>query len=299
LIRQMRALLDHYDDRMMVGEIYLPFKELVKYYGAKLDECHLPFNFHLILASQGWANPGGWSAQKIRRLVEDYEAALPAGGWPNWVIGNHDQHRVASRVGAAQARVASMLLLTLRGTPTYYYGDEIGMENVAIPPEFVQDPPAVNQPELAGIVGRDPERTPMQWDAGPNAGFAAPGVRTWLPPAPDYPARNVAEESRDPTSMLSFFRALTRLRRAEPALNRGDYASLESGCDDVFSYLRTAEGSGRFLVALNFGAAEQTLDLSAAAPRAEVVLSTGMMRSGLVELKGLKLGPNEGLVLRM
>ena len=169
LIRRMRALLDEYDERMMVGEIYLPNEELMTYYGAAVDECHLPFNFQLIHAP--------WKAQAVRRLVDEYEAALPAGAWPNWVLGNHDQHRLATRVGPDQARVANMLLLTLRGTPTCYYGDEIGMENVPIPPEMVQDPPAVNQPEIADIVGRDPERTPMQWDDSPNAGFAAAGVQ--------------------------------------------------------------------------------------------------------------------------
>ena len=101
-----------------------------------------------------------------RELIADYEAALPAGGWPNWVLGNHDQPRIASRVGPAQARVAAMLLLTLRGTPTLYYGDEIGMHAVAIAPDQVQDPFEKNVPGLG--VGRDGCRTPMQWDAAPT-----------------------------------------------------------------------------------------------------------------------------------
>ena len=159
----------------------------------------------------------------MRQLVDQYEAALPPGAWPNWVLGNHDQHRIATRIGAAQVRVATLLLLTLRGTPTCYYGDEIGMADVPIPPEFLQDPQAVNQPEIAHIVGRDPGRTPMQWDASPNAGFAPAGVRTWLPLAADYTTRNVAAQSSDPTSMLSFFRALTQLRQSSPALQIGEY----------------------------------------------------------------------------
>ena len=163
----MRAVLDSYDDRMMVGEIYMPNQDLMTYYGANHDECHMPFNFQLIRAP--------WDASTVRRLVDQYEKDLPVHAWPNWVLGNHDQHRLATRVGAAQARVATMLLLTLRGTPTCYYGDELGMENVPIPPEFVQDPAARNQPEVAHLVGRDPERTPMQWDGSPNAGFAAAG----------------------------------------------------------------------------------------------------------------------------
>ncbi|RMF04801.1 MAG: alpha-amylase, partial [Chloroflexi bacterium] len=206
IIRQMRAVLDEYDDRMMVGETFLPFPELMKYYGKNLDECHLPFNFHLIARGE-FHQSTPWRADVIRQIVEEYEAALPPGGWPNWVLGNHDVPRVATRAGQAQARVAAMLLLTLRGTPTCYYGDELGMENVKIPPEFVQDPPAVNQPEIADLVGRDPVRTPMQWDDGPNAGFTAAGVQPWLPLAPDARTRNVAVQSAQPDSMLNLFRA--------------------------------------------------------------------------------------------
>jgi alpha-glucosidase len=291
IIRRMRAMLDEYDERMMVGEIYLPNEELVKYYGQDLDECHLPFNFQLLQLD--------WNGQVVRQAVDAYEAALPVGGWPNWVLGNHDRHRVASRVGRAQARVANMLLLTLRGTPTTYYGEEIGMENVPIPPEFVQDPPALNQPEIAHVVGRDPERTPMQWDSSPNAGFAAAGVTPWLPVAGDYAERNVAQQERDPTSMLSLYRALARLRRAEPALHAGDYTSLDVGVGDVFVYLRTAPGADRFLVVLNFGAEPHTLDLGYVAHTATVAVSTDLVRQGRVELESLPIGPDEGLVLRL
>jgi len=291
IIRQMRAVLDEYDERMMVGEIYLPNEELVKYYGRNYDECHLPFNFKLVELD--------WQAQVVRQAVDAYEAALPAGGWPNWVLGNHDRHRVASRVGLAQARVANMLLLTLRGTPTTYYGEEIGMENVPIPPEFVRDPEAVNQPEIAHIVGRDPERTPMQWDSSPNAGFTAAGVTPWLPVAGDYAERNVAQQEKDPTSTLNLYRALTRLRRAEPALHVGDYASLDAGADDVFAYLRTASGSDRFLIVLSFGTSAFTLDLSHLGQRAMVAVATDMLRHGTVDLASLSLGANEGLVLRL
>src|SRR5215211_3467911 len=200
LIGGMRRLLDSYEDRMMVGETYLPNDELMKYYGTTdMLECHLPFNFQLILAK--WIAPG------VRKMVDDYEAVLPGDAWPNWVLGNHDQHRLATRVGASQARVANMLLLTLRGTPTCYYGDELGMEDVLIPPEKIQDPPAVNQPEIAHIVGRDPERTPMQWDASPNAGFSSPDVKDlWLPLASDYQEVNVESQLNDPYSMLNFYR---------------------------------------------------------------------------------------------
>jgi len=173
------------------------------------------------------------------------------------------------------------------------------MENVPIPPEFIQDPPAVNQPDIAHLVGRDPERTPMQWDTSPNAGFSAEGVQTWLPVAGDYAIRNVATQEKEPTSPLNLYKALATLRYTEPALGIGDYASVDAGSDDVFAYTRTAPNAGKFLVALNFVDAAQMLDLSAVAATATIAVATGMVRSGTVDLYNLQLGPNEGLVLRL
>lgn len=291
LIRHMRAVLNEYDERMMVGEIYLPNEDLVKYYGQNHDECHLPFNFQLILLP--------WQAATVREAVDEYEASLPEEAWPNWVLGNHDQHRIASRAGIAQVRVATMLLLTLRGTPTCYYGDEIGMENVPIPAELVKDPPAVNQPELAHVVGRDPERTPMQWDNSPNAGFTTAGVTPWLPLADNYRERNVAKQSQDPTSMLSLYQALTTLRQSELALNVGDYQAVDVGIADVFAYIRSAPGVARFLIVLNFADRTHTLDVSRVAQAATIAIATDMVRIGLVDVSNLKLHPNEGLVLRL
>ena len=162
VIAEMRRVIDEFDDRVLIGEIYLPLQRLVAYYGNDLAGAHLPFNFALLSTL--------WSARSIEKIIADYEAALPPGAWPNWVLGNHDRPRVASRVGPEQARVAAMLLLTLRGTPTLYYGDEIGMHQVAIAPEQVRDPFEKNVPGIG--VGRDGCRTPMQWDATPHAGFS-------------------------------------------------------------------------------------------------------------------------------
>jgi alpha-glucosidase len=265
--------------------------DLRAYYGAQLDECHLPFNFHLISLD--------WNARLVREFVDAYDAILPPGAWPNWVIGNHDRHRVATRLGAAQARVANMLLLTLRGTPTTYYGEEIGMKDGEVPAEYVQDPWALKQPEIAHIIGRDPARTPMQWDDSPNAGFAAPGARTWLPVAGNYARCNVALQSQDPTSMLSLYRALTQLRRAEPSLAFGDYQSLDAGVEDVFAYVRRAPNAAPFLVVLNFSGEERIIDLSRAAVRATIAVSTDMRSDGDVQLGQLVLSANQGLVLRL
>ena len=292
LIHKMRLVLDSYDERMMVGETYVPNHELVKYYGKpeKL-ECHLPFNFQLIRIPN-------WDATLVRQMVDDYEGALPANAWPNWVLGNHDQHRLATRVGAAQARVANMLLLTLRGTPTCYYGDEIGMEDVPIPLARVMDPPAVNQPEIAHIVGRDPERTPMQWDSSPNAGFSPEGIQTWLPVSEDYDIRNVAVQTKDPRSMLNYFRALTDLRQSEPALTIGAYLSIDTGSPNVFGYLRSYEDT-QLLIVLNFIGKAERLDLSMLRAQAKLLLSTEMGDPQVMDLGFLDIKPNEGLILQL
>lgn len=292
IIREMRKVLDSYDDRMMVGEIYLPNADLMKYYGTpEKPECHLPFNFQLIAAP--------WDAVGVRKMVDDYEAALPPDGWPNWVLGNHDRHRLATRVTPAQAPVANLMLLTLRGTPTCYYGDELGMENVPIPPEYVQDPPAVNQPEIAHIVGRDPERTPMQWDDSPNAGFSTPKAKPWLPVATNYKTVNVEGQLKEKKSFLNFFRAVMDYRKTSPALKVGSYRSFDLGSEEAqkncFVYERKADRE-HLLVALNFSGKEQKLGLPFTGT-GKILLSTNMDRSGNVELAELSLRPNEGCLI--
>ncbi|HEX7230925.1 MAG TPA: alpha-amylase family glycosyl hydrolase, partial [Candidatus Binatia bacterium] len=210
VVTRMRRLIDRYQDRVLIGEIYLPVERLVQYYGVNLSGVHVPFNFQLLLAR--------WQARDIARIIAQYETALPRGGWPNWVLGNHDRPRIASRVGPKQARVAAMLLLTLRGTPTLYYGDEIGMHDVEIPLDKVQDPFEKNVPGRG--LGRDPQRTPMQWNAARNAGFTT--GEPWLPVAKDYAEINVERERDDPSSFLSLYTQLISVRRGEPALEVGE-----------------------------------------------------------------------------
>lgn len=284
IVREMRGLLDAYDERVMIGEIYLPVPRLMHYYGESLDEAHLPFNFQLVLLP--------WDAQAIRAAVDQYEAALPEGAWPNWVLGNHDQHRIASRVGRAQSRVAQMLLLTLRGTPTCYYGDELGMVDVPVPAHLAHDP----QEHLSPGHGRDPERSPMQWDASPNAGFTSPEVAPWLPLADDYREVNVAVQRTDPHSMLALFRRLIELRRNHRALQIGGQRSLDAGSATVFAFVRELDAQ-RVLVVLNFGQAEQRLDLAAAGTTGTLLCSTQLDRSGPIELAQIALRPDEGLTI--
>jgi alpha-glucosidase len=161
------------------------------------------------------------------------------------VLGNHDTPRVASRVGPAQARVAAMLL-TLPGTPILYQGDELGLADAPIPPGQERDPVA----RLLPGRGRDPERTPMPWDAGPGAGFTT--GRPWLPLGEANRSLHVAAQREDPASMLTLHRRLLRLRRAAPALATGAYDPLDTG-GDVLAYLRTGPGGDRYLVVLNLG----------------------------------------------
>ena len=280
-IAEMRALTDRYADRVLIGEASLPIEQLMAYYGNETPGFHLPFNFHLIKTT--------WEPQAIAALIEEYERALGGGRerWPNWVLGNHDRSRVASRVGPAQARVAAMLLLTLRGTPTIYQGEEIGMEDVPIPTQAVQDPWEKNVPGLG--LGRDPERTPMQWDASEKAGFTS--GEPWLPLASDYATVNVQQQRGQDRSMLSLYRALIALRRHEPALSIGAHVKAEA-IGSVLTYRRFH--AGRWLViVLNFSDEPQLLEKAGAH---DVLLSTHLDR-GHREIDRVGLRANEGIIL--
>jgi len=284
MIAMFRRVSDSFAERVLIGELYLPIERLVTYYGVNGQGVHLPFNFHLILTP--------WQARTIAALIDQYEAALPPGGWPNWVLGNHDQHRLISRIGAAQARVAAMLLLTLRGTPTLYYGDEIGMRDVEIPPDQVQDPFEKNVPGMG--LGRDPERTPMQWGASPHAGFTT--ARPWLPVAAEYEQINVACATDDPTSILTLYRRLIRLRRAEGALAVGAYEGLPAE-GDLLAYIRS-HAARRLLVVLNLGAQPQTFELTMLR-QGRMLLSTHLDRDGESLHDRLLLRGDEGVIIEI
>ncbi|KAF0813364.1 Oligo-1,6-glucosidase [Andreprevotia sp. IGB-42] len=284
VIGKMRQLLDEYDERMMVGEIYLPVEKLVTYYGTGGDGVNLPFNFQLI------ALP--WKAEEIRAAVDHYETALPPFGWPNWVLGNHDNHRILTRIGKHQARVAAMLLLTLRGTPTMYYGDEIGMHDIDVPPELVQDPFEKKQPGKG--LGRDPERSPMQWSDEANAGFS--GAAPWLPVAPDYPSTNVAGEAAKRNSLLGLYRALLALRREQPALAIGSYRGFSTP-DGVLGFLREQDNA-RLLVLLNFTANDIPVPHHNLIS-GKVLLSSFLDRKGEQVDQAFALRAHEGVIIEV
>src|SRR5882724_1425149 len=285
IVAKFRSVVEEYNDRMLVGEIYLPVERLIAYYGASGKGAHLPFNFQLIRLP--------WKAKEIAAAVERYEALLPSYAWPNWVLGNHDKPRIATRAGAAQARVAAMLLLTLRGTPTIYYGDEIGMHDVPIPIDRVRDPFEKNVPGLG--LGRDPVRTPMQWSDGRAAGFTSGAP--WLPIAADYQNVSVSAERDDPSSMLTLYHRLIELRQSELALSVGEYSSLPAG-EDLVAYMRKS-GERRLLIVLNLGAQERRFNISELEVQASLIFSThhdrGQERLGA----GLKLRPDEGVIVEL
>jgi alpha-glucosidase len=286
IVREMRAILDQYDERVLIGELYLSIAQLMPYYGEQLDEAHLPFNFQFVTLPN-------WEAKTIRRVVNDYEAALPQGAWPNWVLGNHDQPRIATRVGREQARIAQMLLLTLRGTPTYYYGDELGMQDVAIPLELIHDPKGKTHPEFS----RDPQRTPMQWDSSPNAGFCPPEVKPWLPVAEDYQTYNVAVEQHDPRSFLTLVHTLLTLRRSLPALAMGMQQFIDQTNPVCIVYQRQ-HSDQRYLVALNFSVQEQVVTLPEQG-QGRVLLSTFLDNEGFIPLSEVHLRGNEGVLIEV
>jgi alpha-glucosidase len=282
-IRAIRRVADAYPDRVMIGEAYLPIDQLMAYYGADLTGFHLPFNFHLISTE--------WKPQAVASLIEAYEAALPVGGWPNWVLGNHDRPRVASRIGRAQARVAAMLLLTLRGTPTIYQGEEIGMVDAAIPPHLVQDPLEHNVPGFG--LGRDPVRTPLPWSSEPQGGFTS--GRPWLPLNADAEVLNISTQADNPRSMLSLYRALIRLRRGNEVLLIGELRLL-AATEDVLVYERRL-GTQRVMVALNMTGQPRSVKFRNH-PQ-ETLLSTYLDNCCSSRAEEIHLRADEGLLLRM
>ncbi|SHI32456.1 alpha-glucosidase [Palleronia salina] len=272
-VHEMRAVADEYPDRALVGEAYGTLDEVMLYYGKDLKGFHLPFNFYLIEAE--------WDLLAIADYIDTYEAALPEGGWPNWVMGNHDRDRVATRWGPDAARAAAMLLLTLRGTPTIYQGEELGMVNEAVPDHMIQDPWAINNPGTG--LGRDPVRIPMPWDDSAGRGFT--DGEPWLPLS-TVPAANAQED--DPRSMLVLYRHLIWLRRQHATLRLGDYRRLHADAATL-AYAR-GHGDEVLHVAINFTDRTQPLPCGGTP-----VFSTVPDRD-LAEIS--ELAPHEGLLLR-
>ena len=210
---------------------------------AARTNCSLVFNFALLQQR--------WQARAFHEVVQAWTDKLPDGAWPCWVLNNHDNRRSISRYAAgalteARAKVAATMLLTLRGTPFLYYGEELGLPEGKIPRAEIVDPPG--RKYWPFYKGRDGCRTPMPWDTTPHAGFSS--ARPWLRVNRDYMHINVESERRDPNSLLNFYQQLIAFRRASPALQQGAYRAL-SQSGDVYAYERAASGQC-LLIALNF-----------------------------------------------
>jgi alpha-glucosidase len=280
VLSDFRRLTDSYGDTCIIAEIWVDdLSRWVRYYGEEGSGVQLPFNFRLMEIPE-------WNAALIRQSVDEFEEALPAHGWPNYVLGSHDKTRIATRIGQAQARVAAMLMLTLRGTSTLYNGDEIGMEEGDIPPDKIQDPQGLN---LGPERSRDGCRAPLQWDDSAYAGFST--VEPWLPVNDDYSERNVAAQRHQAGSILNLYRRLMWYRKDTPALYGGDYRSFASP-DGTYVYLREAGGERR-LIALNFTHEEKSVTLPYSG---EIAVSTHMDRQEAVS-GTLVLRPDEGVII--
>jgi alpha-glucosidase len=307
LMQELRQVLDEFPDRVLVGESEDP-----SYYGDGTNELHLAFNFPLMKTDRITAD---W----VRNNQKERLAILPPGTWPCNTLNNHDASRVYSRYAdgkndALIARTSLALMLTLRGTPYLYNGEEIGMSNYRVPDiNQFRDPPAVwfynheikdGTPHekaiiLAADYSRDRCRTPLQWDASANAGFSPESVQTWLPLNPNYKQGiNVADQKNDPTSMLNFYKNMLRIRKQTPALVDGDYQPLHETARDYFAFLRQSQDKKQTcLVIINLSDKAQTpnFEMVNFSPTVRCLFSTHKLKTEDVSLslKQLDLAPFE------
>lgn len=270
IMRELRAVVDEYDDRVLIGET-----DAIEFYGNGTDELHLNFNFPLM-------RTGRLTAQHVKENQTKRLNALPENAWPCNTLGNHDSSRVYTAFGDGanndiQARLHLMLLLTLKGTPFLYNGEEIGMSDLLIEdPALFRDPLSLLYAEMeervngsdgkkAALVGakmgRDRNRTPMQWSNEANGGFCPPNVSPWLPVNPNFAAGiNVDDQVGKPDSMINFYRRMLLARRQNPALQVGDYQVIDIGDDQVLCYSRKYQ-EDELLIVLNMSAEKQVVTL--------------------------------------
>ncbi len=282
VFRRWRAIAEEYDPaRLLLGETYvLDVERLRPFYGDG-DELQLAFNFVFLHSP--------FTANGLQSIVDATERALPEHAWPVWAISTHDLPRFVDRWCAGsleRARCALVMLLTLRGTPVLYYGDELGMCDVPVPPEQRRDPVGTGSYDAGD--GRDPCRTPLPWSTAPGGGFTTPGAQPWLPLS-TQPGVTVEEQRNDPGSMLRLCRDLIVLRRSEPDLSAGDYKPLPAP-DGLWAFQR----GERFVVVLNLSDRAGAVDVS---PSGRIRLSTRRERDGEAVTGAVEVGPWEAVVV--
>jgi len=291
--RELRRITEGYENRVLMGEVYTDTREdAVAYLGDGTDALHL--SFYLDFAERKW------KAEGFRESVNWLEEHLPVAGWPCYYLNNHDLPRTYTRLGKrgdaeARARVAAAMMLTLRGTPILYYGEEIGMPMSKVPRKMMDDP--IGKKFWPIPVGRDGARTPMQWNGEKNAGFSR--SEPWLPVDPSYVERNVARQDGTSASLLNWYRRLIWMRKQRSSLLLGSYREIEGVPKGVFAYLREY-GKERTAVFLNFTSRDIAVELHAADLRGrklEVLLSSRREEGEEIDPDGLKLAPDEALLL--
>ncbi len=298
ILRWVRTFLKDQPEIVLAGEASADTPGgPATFYGNGSDELHMVFDFRLLKSS--------WRAERFRQLIADGHRAVPSGGWPTVVFSNHDQPRHIDRYGSGgsaeqRARAAALLLFTLRGTPFVYYGEELGMRNGHLRYRDLRDP--YTRRYWPFKKGRDPARTPMQWDTSPHAGFTTGAP--WLPVSADFRSRNVAGEHHNPDSLLSLYRRLIRIRKESRALTLGNYQPVEGGPAECVIYRRTfRHPNGRsetMFVAVNFSSGPLTFSLPAVRQEGTVVLSTSSaVRPGLWSPDHVSLGPDEGILVQL
>ena len=291
ILKDIRSILDSYPEKTSVGEIENEDPQVTASYYGNDDELHMNFFFELMFCQ--------WKAKAFKRTIERWERTLPMGAWPAYTLSNHDQMRAFSRYdkqgkGDRRARLMALMLLTLRGSPFIYYGEEIGMKEAQIPRDRLQDP--VGKAWYPLHPGRDGARTPMQWENKPGAGFT--DGEPWLPIGPELGQRNVAKQAEDPDSLLNFYKKLIWLRKELPELQMGSYRSLEKGVPfNCYFYLRELNKE-KLLVGLNFSDVKKKIHLTKEQRTYDVLVSTDPQRE---ETAGnvLELEPGEGCLLRL
>lgn len=292
LLGEIRQILDSYGDTYVVGETFLGGPETAAGYTGS-DRLHAAFNFDFLRCS--------WWARAFFQSIQGWDSLLGPDGWPNYVLNNHDTVRSATRFVRGEdddrLKVAAAMMLSLRGTPFMYYGEEIGMRNISLTRDQIKDP--IGRRFWPISVGRDGCRAPMQWSAAPNAGFAPPHTETWLPLHPDYQTRNVMNQQADPDSLLNWYKRLIALRKAHPALRTGSFVPLTQGTNFVLAYLRPVE-SETVIVALNFSSRRQRLVLGPEQAGRTWSLLLSNRRSSMVPVESdvIPLEPYEAIFLR-
>lgn len=281
-LRLMREVCDQFDDKVLLGEVDTSPERVPSFYGtAARPILHLPLNYSLLDQE--------WDAGVLAEGIAAYLDAIPDHGWPVWGIGGQDKKRIVNHAGRSQARSAALLVLTLRGTPLIYAGDEIGMEQVPLQ-GMVLDPFERRVPGYG--LNRDPQRRPMQWDASPHAGFTK--SEPWLPVAPDASHRNVEMHKADPRSLLNLYRTLIRLRRSEPALTEGTIEDIRAE-GTVLTYRRRAE-MRRLRVALNLGHEPASLRTEEAGT---LLVTTELDKAAVTVGPVIELRPDEGVLIAL